>query len=348
MSTLPAELKPKPITEPRTGTDYRNDELGLYSWPHPFYQKPGETVETFFSVSSVLELLESFGRVRERWLAQHCVHLTELAKAREKFEKWDIEQHKMIEVKPVDMLADFDWMVGAGWRELNRYAARGTIVHSAIEEWVLSFAMGKPFPCDYNDDVELYQYVLDTIKFERQKRDGNFFVEPDWCWLYVRSALAWLDKHVRIVHMAEAPCFNRTFGYAGTMDLIVELYNEPGIWLIDAKSSASHYDSHRIQLAAYSFAEYVGVRDTLHPMPAFTRVANLYIQPDSARLREWWVDKKLKPVAGAREKSFLAFTSLMQMVMPEVKALVGEDGKSHAINPVTVGSCSIMPSDKKG
>jgi hypothetical protein len=331
----------KQVLMPRTGTDYRDDQSKMYQWPHPFFVREGDFIEKFWSVSSVLELLESFGRVREMWQAQYCVELTEKARNRQLAERWDAELRKMIEIKPIELLADEKHMTGAGYRELNRYAARGTVVHNAIEEWCYKFD-GKPSRIDYMDDVALRNYVTDLITDERNKKDGAFFVDEDFCWLRVRQVMKWLDDHVKQVHLTEAPIFNRTFGYAGTLDLILELKNTWGMWLVDAKTSSSHYDSHRIQLSAYASAEHVGIQhdNTLHPMPHFDRVANLYIGAEKCVLRAWWEDGKGVPIPGDRENDFTAFISLLQYVMPRVTPQLGDDGKKHAINPVTIKACS--------
>lgn len=366
-----------PPRRPQTGTDYRDDERGKYQWPHLFWQRPGEPVEEFWAVSTVLELLESFGKVREYWQSGHTVELAELggfvglveiadtildiltkkrpaepgemarllhlAQQQKTYDKWDHDLKQMIAARPVDLITNREWIEGAGWRELNRAAARGTVVHKVIEERSYEIDAGKP-GIDYTDERTVYNYTLELIEDERRKR-GSFFVDVEPCYLYVQQALRWLDMHVKKVHMAEVAVFNRTLGYAGTVDLDVELKNTPGIWRIDAKTSKSHYDSHRIQLSAYYNAEFAAPPNCteLIPLDKPDHVANLYIGTNGAVLREWWTDKHGVVQPDERDKDFAAFFSLLLTVMPRVKKQPGDDGRNHAINPVTVKACSNMP-----
>jgi len=362
---------------PTTGTDFRDDELKCYVWPHPFWQRPGDVVEQFPAVSSVLESLESFGKVREVWQSKHTVELGKLANmsglqcmvsilrsvlidkkplnadwrsallevinSQRTYSRWNHEQNCMVEVNPLELLLDRQWIEGAGWRELNRVAARGTVVHDAIEEWVYKFVGGGQM-IDYDDERQVWQYTLDIIEDERRRR-GKFYVEPEACWKHVQQALRWLDMHVKAVHMAETAVFNRTVGYAGTVDLDVELKNAEGIWRIDAKTSSKHYDSHRIQLSAYYYAEFAAIMNanSLEPLTKPDHTANLYIGTEGAILREWWTDKKGKVIPEERDKDFAAFSSLLLLTMPRVKPVLGEDGKRHAINPRTIEKCTNRP-----
>lgn len=338
----------QPLRMPSTGTDYTDGDHTKYIWPHPFWQREGGLVEEFWSVTEVLNIMSDFSEAMQYWQAQHVVELVELAKQRKTYTKWDDDAKTMIEANPIELLSDLQWLKGAGYRQLGRAAARGTVVHAVIEEWVYKFVGGNE-TVDYTDESTVKTYTQETIDDERRRR-GSFFVEWDECWLYVQQALRWLDQHVKRVHMAETAVFNRSLGYAGTVDLDVELKNADGLWRIDAKTSSSHYDSHRIQLAAYDNAELaaVGHGQILEPLPRPDRVANLYIGTDNARLREWWVDKKEVPQPEERLKDFTTFCSLLKVIRPRVKPQKGEDGKFHAINPVTVERCTNRAPKRAG
>lgn len=75
-------------------------------------------------------------------------------------------------------------------------------------------------------------------------------------------------------------------GYAGTVDLRCLLSNEP--WIIDFKSSAAVYDSHKLQLAAYqqAYLEMTGIK-------AKTGILHL-----NSKVKKGWTFHKDLEIAG--------------------------------------------------
>jgi hypothetical protein len=107
----------------------------------------------------------------------------------------------------------------------------------------------------------------------------------------VRGARAWLNEHKVVPIEIEAFLLNETLGYGGTCDLVAWIGGE--VWLLDWKTSGSVadrsgrvYDDMRLQLAAYSHAEFVAkpADSTRYPMPAITRYGILHVTDAGTRL----------------------------------------------------------------
>lgn len=143
------------------------------------------------------------------------------------------------------------------WRTLRKVfndrrlvkADLGSLVHDLVEKHIL----GDPVnPADYPPEV--------AGRVEAWQR----FVE----------------RHQPEFVMAEATVFNLTHGYAGTLDIIMDVGGQR--WLVDTKTGAPNvYESHRLQLAAYAHAEhvYVGAGETT-PMPGVDASAILFLGED--------------------------------------------------------------------
>lgn len=109
----------------------------------------------------------------------------------------------------------------------------------------------------------------------------------------VDGARAWLNAHKVQPLEVEAFLINETQGYGGTCDLIAEIDGET--WLLDWKTGASVawpsgkvYDEMRLQLAAYSRAEFVArVADPeRYPLPAIARFGILHVTDGGTKLYE--------------------------------------------------------------
>lgn len=109
----------------------------------------------------------------------------------------------------------------------------------------------------------------------------------------VEGARLWLNEHKVRPIAVEAFLINETVGFGGTCDLIAEIDGET--WLLDWKSSKSVawpsgqvYDEMRLQLAAYSRAEFIAkVADPeRHPLPAIERFGILHVTDGGTRLYE--------------------------------------------------------------
>jgi hypothetical protein len=107
----------------------------------------------------------------------------------------------------------------------------------------------------------------------------------------IAGARTWLNEHAVVPLEVEAYLIHETLGYGGTCDLIAEIDGE--VWLLDWKSSKSVawpdgrvYDDMRLQLAAYSHAEFIArVGDPeRYPLPEITRFGILHVTDGGTRL----------------------------------------------------------------
>jgi hypothetical protein len=120
----------------------------------------------------------------------------------------------------------------APFRQRDKKAAIGSLVHSALE----SYLAGK-------EDSEIVNEL---------KRDeiGYFY-----------GLLHWFDSVEPQVLMSEATVVSKHHGYAGTADIICLI---DGVrWCVDAKTSKGVYSSHGAQVAAYSKADWYVKDDRL-------------------------------------------------------------------------------------
>lgn len=126
------------------------------------------------------------------------------------------------------------FLTDARWEKSGTAAKRGTELHAHAER----LALGLP---DETITPEVIPYVEQYRRF--------------------------LDEHAPTFLMAEAPVYNLTLGYAGTLDAIVELDGVDGAFVLDAKTSDKPADANStppypdiaLQLVAYARAELVGV-----------------------------------------------------------------------------------------
>jgi hypothetical protein len=136
----------------------------------------------------------------------------------------------------VDREGAIDWLKNAAFRDRDRAADLGTLVHAATEAYVL----GKPYPAW----PPLVKPRM--LAFEQFLKD----FEPEY------SA-------------TEASVYNRTQRYAGTLDAIATI--DDRTILLDTKTSKKAiYPDVALQLAAYRFAEFIGLPDgseeQMHPV----------------------------------------------------------------------------------
>ncbi|MCC6832989.1 MAG: hypothetical protein IT200_16770 [Thermoleophilia bacterium] len=149
-----------------------------------------------------------------------------------------------------------DWLKGSPYRERDRKADAGTAIHEHAEAYALGRPMPEPAP-GIADQVAAFHRFLEAFRPSPVKHpDGGF----------------WL---------AEASVYNRVEAYAGTLDAIMDL---PGLGrvLVDYKSAKGVYAETAMQLAAYRFAEFIGLPDgTEWPMPAVDGCAVLHLHPNA-------------------------------------------------------------------
>lgn len=131
---------------------------------------------------------------------------------------------KWQELPPTDAIK---LLKGSPWTKRDDAGVRGAAVHEALEKVVAK----KPLPDDLNDDEKA------CVEGAREFLDG------------------WMGKALA----SELTVFNRTVGYAGTLDLWC-LDNAGHPWIVDFKTSGSIYTDHAVQQAAYYHAEHAIVQ----------------------------------------------------------------------------------------
>lgn len=156
---------------------------------------------------------------------------------------------------PDAVVSAIDWLKGSPYRERERKADAGTAIHAHAEAYALGKPMPEPTP-DIAEQVAAFHRFLEDFQPTPVRHDGGFW-------------------------MAEASVYNRTESYAGTLDAIMDIPRH-GRCLIDYKSAKGVYAETAMQLAAYRFAEFIGLPDgTEWPMPKVDGCAVLHLHPDA-------------------------------------------------------------------
>lgn len=90
--------------------------------------------------------------------------------------------------------------------------------------------------------------------------------------------------------LVEAMVFSLAHRYAGTLDLVCRLNGET--WLIDIKTGKGVYPDYALQLAAYGYAEFVGLPGdpTEYAIPDIERWGVLHVRPEGYELHPMAVD----------------------------------------------------------
>lgn len=184
---------------------------------------------------------------------------------------------KMVAEAAVDMCNELPAMVARDRDEAIRYlkgspyakrdaaANLGTEVHEAIE----AHSLGKPMP------------------------PWSPLVKP-----YMAGFEQFLADFAPVFTATEASVFNRSQKYAGTLDAIatitLPLHDEPGSYIVDAKTGKGVYPEIGLQLASYRFAEFIGLPDGSEaPMPPVDGALALHLTPQGYRLIEVRADEEV-------------------------------------------------------
>lgn len=146
-----------------------------------------------------------------------------------------------------------DWLKRSPFRETDRAAVQGSHIH----DWAEKHVLGLPVA------------VEDAPEIQRPYLDG-----------FLRFIAEWHPEY----EMTEASVFSRRYRYAGTLDAIVTL-DGIGRLLVDYKTGKGVYGEVGLQLAAYRYAEFVGLPDGSEaPMPKVDGAAVLHLTPTGYRL----------------------------------------------------------------
>ena len=155
----------------------------------------------------------------------------------------------------------YDFLKRTPWRARDKAADLGTAIHEATEAYVL----GKPMP-PWTPLVKprMVQFERFLIDYGPEYQEG----------------------------MVEAPVFNRTERYAGTLDAIALIGGRRLV--LDEKSGKGVYPDVGLQLAAYRWAEFVGAPDgSENPMPETDGAAVLHLKDDGYDLIEVRADEQV-------------------------------------------------------
>ncbi len=132
----------------------------------------------------------------------------------------------------------FKWLANKGWDEAealkNSAGNKGSRIHKAIEDLV----NGKEVQ---HDSV----YECDGISQELTAEEYEAVLSFSQWWASVNPKLI----------SSEFVTYNEEFGYAGTIDLKLEIEGE--IWVVDIKTSSEIWPEHELQLSAYAESEKV-------------------------------------------------------------------------------------------
>lgn len=280
------------------GTDLRTE--GIYRLPAGVNPPVPTEYDEFVSVTHCLDLVTDLVWPHCWFIADFVHDLADSARTKKLVPVWieDPERPgkgKQIEVNAARILLnDIDsetggknfgkhWIKLAGMREMRRRANRGTVIHKAVEDYIL-----RDLRVIKGGPVETRDYVGTLIE------EGDFALTADYCLESVKSALMWLDAFLIEPIWCEAPIFNFTYGFAGTGDLGAKLRfddDHSSIWGIDFKGSASGpKPQHRKQAAAYGCGEFILIQGTnvWVPMPKIDRYANVYATETGAECHEWF------------------------------------------------------------
>jgi hypothetical protein len=174
--------------------------------------------------------------------------------------EYAVDNYKALgEVLKVDREGAVDWLKNASFRDRDKKADVGTSVHAACE----AFELGKPMP------------------------PWPVAIKP-----HMEHFAAFLEEYQPKIQMAEASVYNRTEKYAGTLDAIADFGGR--LLLFDVKTGKGVYPEVGLQLAAYRFAEFIGLPDgSERAMPKVDGCAALHLTDEGYDFIEVRADEDL-------------------------------------------------------
>lgn len=240
----------------------------MYVWP--------VTGEKFWSVTTILSAMPK--PALPNWAAKSVAEF-----AVNNRDAWDL----------LDPESAVDLLKRAPWRQRDKAADLGTLIHEAIDNW----AAGR------TDAVETADLPDQAVKTLAQFVNFLECCEPEF------------------LH-TEATVYNRSQRYAGTFDGIVKLRGQTLI--IDHKTGSGVYPEMAMQLAAYANAEFVGLPTGEEaPMPTVEGGAILHLRPDKWQLVPVRIDDDVY-------RSFLYVREVYRFQNDISKSVVGWDKKVTA------------------
>lgn len=216
------------MTTPALAKPRDDDGPRIYPWPP---QEPHE-----FEVISVTSAIK--GGYPKPFLIGWA------AKVAAEFAADNIEPISAL-VKAGEKRAAVDMIKNARYRDMGNKADRGTIVHAAVEAYI----GGKPLT---KADVEA---ALEAARVDPALAKATYPM--------AQGVLAYLqDTEPEIVY-SERTVFSRTYGYAGTLDILARTHvgSSRQLAVVDVKTSKRIYDEVAMQLVAYARGDFIGNQD---------------------------------------------------------------------------------------
>lgn len=215
------------MTVPKQARQRRGNGPRTYAWPP---MPPHE-----FEVVSVTSAL---GSLPKPYLIGWAAKVTAAAA---------VDDHDIVGAMLAkgDERAAIDHLKGARFRDMNKKADRGTIVHAALE----SYLADKP---------------LDDETVQAQLKEARV---PLNMWKSAAAMIAGLmeflaDEEPEVL-ASEATVYSRKHGYAGTTDVFARMRVGGQVLpvVLDVKTSKAIYDETALQLCAYGRADFIGLDD---------------------------------------------------------------------------------------
>jgi len=152
---------------------------------------------------------------------------------------------------------------------VNQARDLGSAVHARIEHILLDL--------NHDSNPTLKPCSLHPPEFGRPSACEAY---PGLVYPYIYSFSAFLAARRPEFLMVEAMVFNLTHRFAGTFDIAAKI--DRRMTLLDIKSGRTRKPSHRLQLAGYAAAEFIGKEDddTRYPLPRFQDHGLLYLAPE--------------------------------------------------------------------
>ncbi len=141
--------------------------------------------------------------------------------------------------------AAIDMVKNARFRDMNKKADRGTIVHAAVEAYIAG--------------TEIDKAEVDARLDEQRVPKGMWKSTH----LMIQGVYQYLQDTEPEIVRSESTVYSRTHGYAGTLDILARTHIGSGRVpaVIDVKTSKSIYDEVALQLIGYARADFVGLDD---------------------------------------------------------------------------------------
>lgn len=146
-------------------------------------------------------------------------------------------------ISEMDRDAAIDWLKREPLRSTQKAANLGSAIHHAIE----------------HDTVEPDEHTAP----------------------YLEQWAAFNTAHRPVYEASELTVYNRTVGYAGTLDALIVSPKTGCRYIVDWKTGKGVYPESALQLAAYAHAQWADHGDNLEtPLPAISRGLIVHLQPD--------------------------------------------------------------------